>query len=57
MRCWRHKGSGPRSFKVGRHVRYWRTDLILWLAEQRVRRRSDDFATVSVVGGEMESEP
>ena len=28
---------GPRSFKVGRHVRYWRTDLILWLTEQTNR--------------------
>ena len=29
--------SGPRSFKVGRHVRYWRADLILWLTEQTNR--------------------
>lgn len=34
LRYWRHLGSGPRSFKVGRHVRYWRADLVLWLAEQ-----------------------
>jgi hypothetical protein len=34
LRYWRHLGSGPRSFKIGRHVRYWRTDLILWLTEQ-----------------------
>lgn len=34
LRYWRHLGIGPRSFKVGRHVRYWRSDLILWLAEQ-----------------------
>ncbi len=34
LRYWRHLGAGPRSFKVGRHVRYWRTDLILWLTEQ-----------------------
>lgn len=33
-RYWRHLGAGPRSFKIGRHVRYWRTDLILWLTEQ-----------------------
>lgn len=37
MRYWRHLGTGPRSFKVGRHVRYWRSDLILWLAEQARR--------------------
>jgi hypothetical protein len=34
MRYWRHLGTGPRSIKVGRHVRYWRTDLVLWVAEQ-----------------------
>ena len=37
LRYWRHLGSGPRSFKVGRHVRYWRTDLILWLTDQSNR--------------------
>jgi excisionase family DNA binding protein len=37
LRYWRHLGSGPRSFKIGRHVRYWRTDLTLWLTEQTNR--------------------
>ncbi len=40
LRYWRHLGCGPRSFKVGRHVRYWRTDLILWLTEQTNRSTS-----------------
>lgn len=34
LRYWRHIGAGPKSFKVGRHVRYWKTDLLLWLSEQ-----------------------
>lgn len=34
LRYWRHLDTGPKSFKVGRHVRYWRADLILWLTEQ-----------------------
>lgn len=34
MRYWRYTGDGPHSFKIRRHVRYWRTDLILWRAEQ-----------------------
>ena len=34
MRYWRYCGTGPFSFKVARHVRYWRTNLILWRAEQ-----------------------
>ena len=40
LRYWRHLGAGPRSFKVGRHVRYWRTDLILWLTDQTNRPQS-----------------
>lgn len=34
MRYWRYCGTGPFSFRVQRHVRYWRTDLVLWRAEQ-----------------------
>ena len=41
MRYWRHLGCGPRSFKVGRHVRYWRSDLVLWLSEQTNRPQHD----------------
>jgi excisionase family DNA binding protein len=35
LRYWRHLGSGPRSFRVGRHVRYYRTDVEDWLRTQR----------------------
>ena len=34
LRYWRHLGTGPHSFKVGRSVRYWRTDVLRWLTEQ-----------------------
>ena len=37
LRYWRHLGTGPRSFKIGRHVRYWHADLVLWLTEQTDR--------------------
>ncbi len=37
MRYWRHLGIGPRSFRHGRNVAYWKTDLILWLAEESAR--------------------
>lgn len=37
MRWWRHCGTGPRSFRIGRSVRYWKTDIILWLADQTNR--------------------
>lgn len=35
LRYWRHLGTGPRSFRVGRHVRYYRTDVDSWLQQQR----------------------
>ena len=34
LRYWRHLGSGPRSFRIGRSVRYWRREVFAWLAEQ-----------------------
>lgn len=37
LRYWRHRGEGPRGFKVGRWVRYDRADVVAWLAEQRRR--------------------
>jgi excisionase family DNA binding protein len=42
MRYWRHLGTGPHSFRVGRHVRYRRTDLVLWLADQARRPQRDE---------------
>ncbi|MDT4906761.1 MAG: hypothetical protein QOI69_2 [Pseudonocardiales bacterium] len=35
LRWWRHKGIGPRSFKMGRHVVYQRSDLDAWIEAQR----------------------
>ena len=34
LRYWRHLGNGPHSFKVGRGVRYWRSDVMTWLEQQ-----------------------
>lgn len=31
LRYWRHRGDGPRSFRMGRSVRYFRTDVLAWL--------------------------
>jgi len=31
LRYWRHLGKGPKSFKVGRRIRYWRQDVLDWL--------------------------
>ena len=37
LRYWRHLGTGPNSFRIGRSVRYWRTDVLLWLENQSTR--------------------
>lgn len=37
LRYWRQLGSGPHSFKVGRHVRYLRSDVLDYIAK-RARR-------------------
>jgi len=34
LRYWRHLGTGPRSFRIGRSVRYWRREVFAWLADQ-----------------------
>jgi len=34
LRYWRHLGTGPRSFRVGRGVRYWHHEVTTWLQSQ-----------------------
>lgn len=31
---WRYKGTGPKAFKVGKHLRYRLADILTWLEEQ-----------------------
>ena len=41
LRYWRHLGTGPMSFRLGRRVLYRRTDLRTWIdaqADQSPRR-------------------
>jgi helix-turn-helix protein len=35
LRYWRHLGTGPRSFRLGRRVLYRYTDLLSWINQQR----------------------
>lgn len=35
VRYWRHMGTGPKSFKVGRRVLYARTDVEQWIEDAR----------------------
>lgn len=39
LRYWRHLGSGPRSFRIGRFVRYWRSEVVAWLDRQTLQGR------------------
>lgn len=32
---YRHAGTGPRSYKLGRRVRYDETDVLDWIAQQK----------------------
>jgi excisionase family DNA binding protein len=34
LRYWRHRGTGPRSFRLGRRVLYRRDDLQAWVEER-----------------------
>ena len=34
LRYWRHLGTGPRSFRIGRGVRYWHNEVTTWLQSQ-----------------------
>ena len=31
---WRYKGTGPRAFRVGKHLRYRLADVLAWLEQQ-----------------------
>ena len=35
VRYWRHVGTGPKSFKVGRRVLYEAADVTAWLADRK----------------------
>ncbi len=35
LRYWRHLGTGPRSFRLGRRVLYRRDDLHAWIDHRR----------------------
>jgi excisionase family DNA binding protein len=38
---WRQEGVGPASVRVGRHVRYFVSDVQDWLLEQRTSTRTE----------------
>lgn len=42
LRYWRHLGTGPTSFKLGKRVLYRRADIAAWLAAQLARQAGGD---------------
>lgn len=41
VRAWRHAGSGPEGVRLGRHVRYRRSNVVDWIAaNERAQRRA-----------------
>ena len=44
LRYWRHCGTGPRSFKMGRRVMYSEDDVTDWLARLREGGQGGDAA-------------
>ncbi len=41
LRYWRHLGTGPHSFRLGRRVVYRRADVTAWLLEQAEAGRAE----------------
>lgn len=52
--AWRYRGEGPVGFRVGKHVRYRRTDVEQWIGDRvrvaELRRNSDRTRTRAHVG-------
>ena len=32
--CWRYKGTGPKAYRVGKHLRYRLEEVIAWLEDK-----------------------
>ena len=39
---WRYRRQGPKGFRVGRHIRFLKSDVESWLASQRESDRSSE---------------
>ena len=39
--AWRHRGTGPRGFRVGRHLRYRESDIEKWLIDQLAESKQE----------------
>jgi predicted DNA-binding transcriptional regulator AlpA len=46
LKKWRQEGSGPKWFRLGKHVRYLETDITDWIDEQYNRSQGKDDQNV-----------
>ena len=44
MATWAYRGTGPRYYRVGKHVRYRKADVLAWLEENAREPRSHRVA-------------
>ncbi len=51
LRYWRHLGTGPDSFRVGRHVHYLRSAVLDWIEQQAAAGRAGQAAAQSRTPG------
>lgn len=42
---WNHRGTGPKALKIGRHLRFRRSDVDAWLAGHEIEARCAPTAT------------
>ena len=57
LRYWRHLGTGPHNFRIGRTVRYWHHNVTTWLQQQssasdQPRPRNKEVKPAAGRGGE-----
>lgn len=42
VRSWRHRDTGPRGVRLGKHVRYRRSDVDAWIAERSLAQHPNE---------------
>ena len=48
VHSWRHRGVGPASFKAGKHVRYKRSDVDVWMEQNKCTPKNQKNETVEL---------
>lgn len=46
VRQWRYRGTGPKNARIGRGIKYRRSDVVAWMNEQFDGEKEDDGNSV-----------